>query len=95
MENTVSLSIVDIMGNLDNGLGILYSLRIKDTVYEMVYWFDNDGGYRLVTGSDFLTDFNLNSVYEYKKLPQLIKYLDDQIPNKEMLMKQYGIIGSN
>ena len=92
MDNMVSLSIIDIMGLVGDGIGILLSLRVADKVYELIYWFDADDNFRLVADLNFMQDYKLgDDIYRYKNLPQLVKYIEDTIPNKNEILMEYGL----
>jgi len=91
MNQTVSLSVIDLMGKLNEGIGILFSLKIKDKIYELIYWFDNDNNFRLVVDQDFLVDFQLNDIYDYDNLPHLVRFIESNIPNKDELLIHYGL----
>lgn len=92
MDNKVSLSIIDIMGLVGDGVGILLSLKVADKIYELIYWFDAEENFRLVADLNFMTDYKLgDDIYSYKNLPQLVKYIEDTIPNKNEILIEYGL----
>lgn len=92
MDNKVSLSIIDIMGLVGDGVGILLSLKVADKIYELIYWFDAEENFRLVADLNFMTDYKLgDDIYSYKNLPQLVKYIENTIPNKNEILIEYGL----
>lgn len=91
MNSTVSISVIDLMGKIKNGVAILFSLRIKDKIYELIYWFDNKDNFRIVIDQDFLKDFNLNDIYDYENLYLLVKFIEKNIPDKNGLLSKYNI----
>jgi hypothetical protein len=91
MSQAVSISVIDLMGEIKGGVAILFSLKIKNKIYELIYWFDNKDNFRIVIDQDFLKDFNLNDIYEYENLFLLIKFIEKNIPDKQGLLKKYKI----
>ena len=91
MNSVVSLSIIDLMGEINGGIGILFSLKVKDRVYELIYWFDNKDNFRLVVDQDFLKDFDLKDIYDYDNLPYLVGFIEKNISDKIGLLEQFGI----
>jgi len=91
MNSVVSLSIIDLMGEINEGVGILFSLKVKDRVYELIYWFDSKENFRLVVDQDFLKDFDLKDIYDYDNLPHLVGFIEKNIPDKNELLVKYGL----
>ena len=80
------------MGLVGDGVGILLSLKVADKIYELIYWFDAEENFRLVADLNFMTDYKLgDDIYSYKNLPQLVKYIEDTIPNKNEILIEYGL----
>lgn len=92
--NNFSVSIVDYIGELFGGVGIILSMNINDNIYEFVYWFNPSGDYRVVMNENFYDDFrHIQNIYEYKYLKDLIVYLHGKVlPSKEDCFKEFGII---
>jgi D-Tyr-tRNAtyr deacylase len=91
MGSDISISITDIIGHVDNGLALLLSLVIKDKQYELIYWIDKNNNYRLEADMNFLTDFKLTNIYDYKNLEPLVVFIEKNIPNKSQLLDEYII----
>lgn len=85
----ISVSFIDIIADLEDGVGLILSFKVKDVVYEMIYWFDATDGYRLIVSDDFLKDYGVSSVYDYKNIKQLVAYIDSNIPNKRDIVEKY------
>lgn len=91
MVDGVSASIIDVIDVIDNGIALLFSLNIKDKLYELIYWFDIDDNYRIEVDVNFLTDFKLSSIYEYKNFDNFILFIDSNINNKKELFAKYNL----
>jgi D-Tyr-tRNAtyr deacylase len=91
MTSEVSISVTDIIGLVDNGLALLLSLVIKEKQYDLIYWIDKNNNYRLEADKNFLMDFDLTNIYEYKNLDSLVIFIEKNIPNKSKLLDEYVI----
>lgn len=88
----INFSIIDYVGVVDLGVAILLSLKIDENMYEFVYWFNIFGDYRLVPDDDFLELIGVKSIYEFKLFDDLIKKIEDVIPNKIDILCEFGVI---
>jgi len=91
MTSEVSISVTDIIGLVDNGLALLLSLVIKEKQYDLIYWVDKNNNYRLEADINFLTDFKISNIYEYKNIDSLVVFIEKNIPNKNQLLNDYLI----
>jgi hypothetical protein len=91
MTPEISISITDIIGKIENGLALLLSLVIKEKQYDLIYWIDKNNNYRLEADINFLTDFKLTNIYDYKNLDSLVVFIEKNIPNKSQLLDEYII----
>jgi D-Tyr-tRNAtyr deacylase len=91
MTSEISISITDIIGQIDNGLALLLSLVIKEKQYDLIYWVDKNNNYRLEADINFLTDFKISNIYEYKNIDSLVVFIEKNIPNKNQLLNDYLI----
>ena len=86
------ISIVNYIGEFDNGVALDLSLKIKDEIYNIIYWFDKNDNYKMSAENKFLKDFNINSIYEYKKYKQLAYYIHNfVIKDKDEIFKTFNI----
>jgi D-Tyr-tRNAtyr deacylase len=91
MNSDISISITDIIGKVEDGLALLLSLVIKEKQYDMIYWIDKNVNYRLEVDKEFLLDFKLDNIYDYKNINSLIIFIEKNIPNKSQLLDEYLI----
>ena len=90
MEGISFISIIDYIGEIDNGVAVLLSMKVNDKIYEIGYWFDKDNHYRMSTDSNFLKDYNVNSIYDYKNYKTLAYYIHTFVlTNKEEIFKEF------
>lgn len=92
MSKGLTLSIIDVIGKIKTGVGILFVLTYGEKSYELIYWFDKDFNYEIETDKNILDDLDVNDIYEYKNLDYLIELIERQLPDKEKILKDYGII---
>lgn len=90
MDESNFISVIDYIGELNNGVAVLLSMKIVDTIYELVYWFDKDDKYLLSCDDKFLNDFNIKNVYEYKNYKKLAYYIHNFVlDNKDEIFKEF------
>ena len=84
----INLSIVDYIGKLENGVAVILSLIIVEDSFEIIYWFNPEGKYRINFEEKFYEKFKIEDIYDYKYLPDLIHHIDNNVlPNKEEIFK--------
>jgi hypothetical protein len=87
----ISFSIVDWIP-IENGISVVLSLNFRDEIYEVIYWFDKKGDYRLVIQEDFLIKYKIKDIYKYKYLPDIIAHIDKIVlPPREEIWKEFDL----
>lgn len=89
INNSISVSIVDVIGSYSDGVSLLLSVMINNDVYEIAYWFNKNGDIRLSPEQKLLDILNVDSIYEYELLNELVYFIHDGIPNMDKIKKQY------
>jgi hypothetical protein len=90
MDNVNFISIIDYIGGINNGVALLLSMKVNDNIYEIGYWFDRNDNYLLSADENFLKDFNIKSIYEYKNHKKLSYYIHNFVlQNKEELLNDF------
>lgn len=90
MEEVNFISVIDYIGELNNGVGVILSMKVKEKIYQIVYWFNEDNNYMLSADENFLQDYNINNIYEYKNYKTLAYYIHTFVlNNKEEIIKEF------
>jgi hypothetical protein len=90
MEETNFITVIDYIGGINKGIAVLLSMRIIDNIYQIGYWFDRDDNYLISADENFLKDFNIKDIYEYKNCSKLAFYIHNYVlENKEELYKEF------
>lgn len=90
MENNNFISIIDYIGEISDGVAILLSMKVTDKIYELGYWFDREDNYILSCDENFLNDFKIKSIYEYKSYKELAFYIHNFVlTNKNEIFKEF------
>jgi len=90
MEEVNFISVIDYIGEINNGVAVLLSMKVKETIYQIGYWFDKDNNYYISADDNFLHDFNVESIYEYKNYKKLSYYIHTFVlDNKEEIFKEF------
>jgi hypothetical protein len=90
-ENSFNfIKVLDYIGEIGGGVAILLSMKVKDKIYQLGYWFDQDNNYLISSDDIFLKDYNINSIYEYKNYKQLAHYIHNFVlQNKKEIFKEF------
>jgi hypothetical protein len=90
MEDVNFISVIDYIGEINNGVAVLLSMKVKETIYEIGYWFDKENNYIISADDNFLKDYNIASIYEYKNYKTLAYYIHTFVlDNKEEIFKEF------
>ena len=87
----LSISVIDYIGKIKDGIAILLSLNVDDKLYELVFWFNKTSNYTLTVDEKLLNDLSLESIYDYPYTDQLIKIIFDSLPPVEKLFDKFNI----
>jgi len=89
-DNTnISVSIVDYLGKIGNGVGLLLNVIIQEKSYQMGFWFNRDGLIVLTPDNKLLKDLDINTIYEYDKYEELCLFLLYNIKNPKDILDKY------
>jgi len=86
------ISVVNYIGKVDNGIAIDLSLKVKDELFNMIYWFDKNDNYKMSIDEKFLSRYKINNIYEYKNYKKLAFYIHNfVIKDKEQLFIDFSL----
>jgi len=90
MDESNFISVIDYIGKINNGVAVLLSMKVIDKIYEFVYWFDPEDEYLLSCDDNFLNDYNIKIIYEYKNYKKLAYYIHNFVlDNKEDIINEF------
>lgn len=87
----VSISIVDYIGKVKDGVAVVMTINIDDTVYQMVFWFNTKCKFVLSVEEDLLKVLNIKTIYEYEHLEDLLKKIFITLPPVRDIFKKFEI----
>jgi len=85
----MTLSIIDYIGKMENGVSLLLNLVYDNISYEIGYWFDKDGNIKIVPENKLLDNLGISNIYEYDKINELIYFIHNNIPNKIEILNKF------
>jgi len=88
-ESVISVSIIDYIGQMEDGVGLLLNVIIFDELYEIAYWFNRDGKVSFVPEEKLLKKLGVNSIYEYDRVEDLIMVVHANIPNVDKILDEF------
>lgn len=89
-EEANFISIIDYIGEINNGVAVLLSMKVKENIYEIGYWFDKEDNYIISADEIFLKDYGISEIYEYKNYKKLAYYIHTFVlDNKEEIFKEF------
>jgi hypothetical protein len=90
MDEVKFISVIDYIGEINNGVAVLLSMKIVDRIYELGYWFDKEDNYIISADENFLNDYKIESIYEYHNYKKLSFYIHTFVlDNKEEIFKEF------
>jgi len=92
-ENSISVSLVDYIGKIDDGVAVILSLMINSEQYEMVYWFNRENNKHIKIEKKFYEHYPaIKDIYDYEYLIDLLYHIDTNIlPNKEEIFSTFNV----
>ena len=87
----ISLSLINYVGQMEDGVGVLLSLMIDDDIYEMIYWFNPMNDFRIIIEDKFYQHYpKIKDIYEYEYLFGLLYHIETNVlPSKEEIFKEF------
>lgn len=85
----ISISIIDYIGKIENGVGILFNLIINDTNYEISYWYNREGDVRIVVEQKLLDLLDVDNIYEYNKVTELVQLIYNSLSDPIAILDEF------
>jgi hypothetical protein len=87
----LSVSLIDYIGQIEDGVAVILSLLILDKKYEIIYWFNPKNDFRITIEDEFYKDYpKVKNIYEYENLIDLLYHIDTQVlPPREDIFKEF------
>lgn len=91
MTNSISVSLVDYIGVVENGVAVILSLIILDKHYEIIYWFDQQNNFTITIEDSFYQDYpKVKNIYNYEYLIDLLYHIDTEVlPPREDIFNEF------
>jgi len=88
----VSISIIDYIGKIEDGVAVILSLLLNDVRYELIYWFNESGDFRINIENKFYDDYpKIDNIYNYEYLIDLLFHIDTEVlPSREEIFKEFS-----
>ncbi len=87
----VSISVIDYIGKVKDGVAMILSINMDDVIYQMIFWFNKESKYVLTVDEALLSILNVKSIYEYEKLEDLLKKIFIVIPPVKELFEKFDV----
>jgi len=86
----ISVSLIDYIGKLEDGVGVILSLLFENDTYEIIYWFNPKNDYRIIIEEKFYKKYKIKDIYEYEYLIDLLFHIDTNIlPDRNEIFKKF------
>lgn len=87
----VSFSVIDYIGKVEDGVALILSMKVEDSIYELAYWFNKEGNYVITADKYFLNKYNLMETSDFKGYEELKILIDKNIPPHEEIFKEFDV----
>ena len=85
----INVSIMDYIGQIENGVGLLLCIVAGDTTYELGYWFNKEGHVRLVPEPKLLEKFGVEDIYQYEYINEFIYFIHNSLPDTNKILDEF------
>jgi hypothetical protein len=85
----ISVSIIDYLGKIENGVGLLLSVVIKDSPYEIGYWFNQEGLFRIVPEPRLLEKLGVEDIYQYEYINEFVYFIHNSLPDTDKILEEF------
>lgn len=88
---TTSISLVDYIGRIEDGVAVILSLELNRQIYELMYWFNSGSKKRVTIEEKFYHHYpEVRDIMEYEYLIDLLYHVDTEIlPDKKDIFKEF------
>ena len=87
----VSISIVDYVGKVKDGVAILLSLNIDDSIYQMIFWFNRENKYVLNVDDKLLEVLGIEKIYDYENIDEILKKIFEILPPISEIFSKFAV----
>lgn len=87
----ISISLVDFIGKIKDGVGVILSFEIDGKYYEMMYWFNPNDKHTVVIEDQFYIDYPLVlDIMKFEKIDVILKYIHAHVlPPRQEIFEQF------
>ena len=85
----ISVSIIDYIGKVEDGVALLLNVVTGDTTYELGYWYNKEGKFRLIPEKRLLNKLNVINIYDYKYIKELIYFIHHSLPDTNKILDEF------
>lgn len=85
----INVSVLDYLGKVEDGVGMLLVIVAGETSYELGYWFNREGHVRLVPEPKLLEKLKVTDIYQYKYINELIYFIHNSLPDTNKILEEF------
>jgi hypothetical protein len=85
----VSISVVDYIGKVKDGVAIILSINIDDVIYQMIFWFNTSCNYVLSVEEKLLEVLKVKSIYDYEHIDDLLQKIFMALPPVKEIFEKF------
>ena len=89
IKEVINVSIIDVIGESNGGVSLMLNLMVFEEPYEIAYWFNDNGDIRLVPEQKLLDNLELESIYDYEYIEDLVYFIHTSIPNMDKIIEEF------
>lgn len=87
--NRISVSLIDINGEVNNGVVLLLNMMVDDEAFEIGYWFNKDNEVIISPEQKLLDYLEIDKINDFEYFNELLYFIHENIPNKEAILKEF------
>lgn len=87
----MDISIIDYIGKIENGIGILMSWILIDEYHEFILWFNKKGEYKIICNDNLNEIIGVDDINNWELIDHFIVYLLSILPNIDDIYKEFDL----
>ena len=85
----ITISIIDYLGKVENGVGLLLSMSSEEETYELAYWYNREGLFKLVPEDRLLDKLKIKDINEFEYINEFIYFIHNSIKDPDKILDEF------
>lgn len=87
----MNISLIDYIGEVNDGIAILLSWILDDEYFEFIFWFNPKNDYKIFAESNLTSKLGIDNMHDWEQIENFIIFINSIIPPKSEIFKEFNI----